>query len=595
MLTTLLFLTITHFLPGLPSATPPPANTIAPQEMRVTYRWKNPDKPEEGFLITTVERGTPQQLRRLPLPKSDNARHRVLDSLLSWHPITKDALVFAVPNLPEELLKKRPFSAPKRLNRYDLIIELQGKEGAISKPISFGTSATSGVLGGIISGNPILMRIEPVQLDYYKNIKYVKYTTAALSGMKLWAAYTSRKIKGVTIKAKSTLPQMASEQPKPIVIIKDSIIISIIRPGQLIGNKFLNQDTILPPIPTSPPPVIPEVPKKPTSVSAHTSNHGASPEAVIKTLDDKYKVTNSAGVRRRGDTLFVYLDTNLHPVAGAVVPTCNKKGTYYRFFIIGPTPPDGTTYELQVSAASTRDEDLAVLDGNNVGNAAKSKTDTVTYTILRQQLVGPFDGSVQFDIRLFKTEKNGARTEVSKKSIEVPSCDRDKYDVSIALGFYRSELDDPDKIRIATNSSGVRTLEADHPNNQRVLTVMAVFHPTKRQIGYRYRDLKYWQKWSVNFGTKISQNIFDDLFLGLSYEFAKGGSFASGAHYGQHTTIVGYNRFRFGETQYDRPDFTPEVDTRQRWDLSWYIGVNIDSRIISHLRNNNSNNEDLRR
>ncbi len=113
---------------------------------------------------------------------------------------------------------------------------------------------------------------------------------------------------------------------------------------------------------------------------------------------------------------------------------------------------------------------------------------------------------------------------------------------------------------------------------------MAIFYPQPRDRFYKYKELNFWQKWSVSFGTKLSQNLFDDLFLGLNYEFAKAGNFTAGVHYGQHTVVQGFDKFRFGEDKF--PTAFSNSNTNQRWDFGLFIGVSLDLRVINALRGN---------
>ena len=84
------------------------------------------------------------------------------------------------------------------------------------------------------------------------------------------------------------------------------------------------------------------------------------------------------------------------------------------------------------------------------------------------------------------------------------------------------------------------------------------------------------------FGTKISEDLFDDLLLGINYEFSKGGNFTLGTHFGKHTVVRGFDDFEFGKTLYT-PTFSND-QLSEAWGFGLFAGITIDFRIIGDLR-----------
>lgn len=187
--------------------------------------------------------------------------------------------------------------------------------------------------------------------------------------------------------------------------------------------------------------------------------------------------------------------------------------------------------------------------------------------------VGPFSDRVTFKV------------ELGDEVYYQRSCDltlQKTYIASIVGGFYVSTLNNPQNIQKFELSSGTTTLIGDNTSTQRALTVMALFYPRPRTIDYMHKDLSFMQKWGFVFGTKLSDNIFDDLLLGLNYEFSKGASFSAGIHYGEHNVIAGYRKFDFGSTHFTQSDFNNTMVLKQ-WDPGLFVGVTVDFSVISAI------------
>lgn len=184
---------------------------------------------------------------------------------------------------------------------------------------------------------------------------------------------------------------------------------------------------------------------------------------------------------------------------------------------------------------------------------------------------GPFSNKVTFKVLINdKIFYQRSTTITAKKT----------YIASVVGGFYVSTLNNPQNIQQLT-INGTNTLIGDYTRSQRALTVMALFYPRPRYIDYLHKDLTFMQKWGFVFGTKLSDNIFDDLLLGLNYEFSKGASFSAGIHYGEHNVLEGYNNFEYGRTAFTGT-FNNNMMTRQ-WDFGFFAGVTIDFSIIAAI------------
>lgn len=285
---------------------------------------------------------------------------------------------------------------------------------------------------------------------------------------------------------------------------------------------------------------------------------------------------------RQGDTTFIFLNQDLYPIDGTVTPECNEKNKYYKVYVITEKSEDYENAEF-ILENNYSTSGLGISTEPTKADGAEKKE---IFKIFESETQGPFGVGVDIHVVLFKKDGSGKKYE-KDRSFTIETCDNPVH-VSILGGFYFSSLNNPhDIVQGAIPGASAQTLYADDAKNQSALTVMALFHPVPRSRDYSHKSLTFMQKWGVAFGTKLSQDLFKDLLLGLNYEFAKGGSFTTGLHYGQHNVIRGYDDFVFGETPYTPPNnattFTND-QVNEQWDFGWFIGVTIDFRIIGAMR-----------
>lgn len=316
--------------------------------------------------------------------------------------------------------------------------------------------------------------------------------------------------------------------------------------------------------------------------------------AITDTLKTKHLKFQKYRVARQADTVYIFLNKDLRPIDGTALPECNQKGTYYQIYVL--TDEADKFSKADFFAENNFDTDEFNIGGGGASELSTGKSEPKLRVFQSDLPLGPFQSGVDFHVVLYKdrNEKNVFETE---NTFTITGCDKPIH-VSILGGFYFSSLNNPTNIVQDTipGSGNTTTLFADNAKSQRALTVMALFYPMPRNRDYSHKSLTFMQKWGVVFGTKLSQDLFDDLLLGLNYEFAKGGGFTTGVHYGEHNVVRGYDEFNFGKTPYTNGRFSNDKVTRQ-WDFGWFFGVTIDFRVISSMRlagkrENDLNNSD---
>lgn len=312
-------------------------------------------------------------------------------------------------------------------------------------------------------------------------------------------------------------------------------------------------------------------------------------EVIFPSIRLEYKPYEVAS---KGDTTYLFLDENLKPLRKTIWPDCVDKLSYFKIFVIFNSKQTDIT-KAEFFLRKKKSEQSRIASGNgNLEINAQSETTKKPYEdwkFLASNTKGPYSTGVDFQVVLYKDQ---SQTYLRENSFAIDACDQ-PYHVSILGGYYYSGLNDPSNITVEKIPSdpGNYSLFGDNTKNQRAITIMAVFYPRPRYPDYEHKSLSFMQKWGIAFGTKLTQNLFNDLLLGLNYEVSKGLSFTSGVHYGSHAVIRGYENFEFGKTRYggDDPTTVPTFSNSQlsqQWDFGWFAGVTIDLRVVGAIFNN---------
>ena len=189
---------------------------------------------------------------------------------------------------------------------------------------------------------------------------------------------------------------------------------------------------------------------------------------------------------------------------------------------------------------------------------------------------GPFTKNVTITVSKKKKNSKKKVEEIYKKTLTISKT----YHVSIATGFFISNLSNPLNIKAGVTNNNKPTLIADEINGRGIVSINAVYYPYGRN--YLFSNKKLYKNIGVLVGTQINKKQFENLFGGLQYDFSRGGSIAFGAHYGKVNILSGLNNFTFGEDFFEGDINTI---TKKEWKTGFFIGLNLDIRIFKKLFN----------
>jgi len=298
----------------------------------------------------------------------------------------------------------------------------------------------------------------------------------------------------------------------------------------------------------------------------------------------KSRYDERSNVYRKGNTVIIYLDADGH-LLGAGLPTTAVRNFKYAVRLIKRKSDQRFTYNLIQPAGSLTDvfniqfpqainpiPQTASPSGLTQPQAPGKELEVLQFAV-----IGPFEDD--FKLSLMKTDVSNpdSTKDLINQTVKVAKL----YYVSIQAGLVASFLKSPQNISKTSLPSGDSTLTADDPTTRGLFTVMAVFYPMGRSFLFPPTGSIFGpERFGIIVGTRLDKDQFTNFFGGVQFDFARGGSISLGAHYGRRSYIEGYRSFKFG-----RDVFNGNLDNRvrQEWNISPFIGVNIDVRILNFL------------
>ena len=213
---------------------------------------------------------------------------------------------------------------------------------------------------------------------------------------------------------------------------------------------------------------------------------------------------------------------------------------------------------------------------------------TITYTQIKPLLVaGPFTSEY------FKFSRTHPTTgDTDDNGPEYSMKINKLYHVGVGVSYIGTNLASPD-FRTIFNGTDT-TIQSYNGGSRSMLTFNAIWYWSVLQQDHRGsiitsgRDiLKDEPSWSFRrvfptVGISLDGKFDENLFVGAVYEFARGGSIIGGMHYGKVKRLA-MKDFTEGVTKFSGKD--ADIKTENVFKTSWFIGVNLDTRIFNTLSN----------
>ncbi|MCP4155537.1 MAG: hypothetical protein GY757_47880 [bacterium] len=216
----------------------------------------------------------------------------------------------------------------------------------------------------------------------------------------------------------------------------------------------------------------------------------------------------------------------------------------------------------------------------------------------REFLLSTSTTDIKFEI--YRNQSNAETNEAKKTLLATHVIKMSKvYHGSFDIGMLRSGLKNPTYEHIASaGDSEAKVVKMSEGGNRGVMTAMATFYTSpvvllgklllgKKVLKYKLtgrsylNDHKLLERIYPAIGIGLSDKALENLFFGLNWEFARGGSVFAGVHYGKVNVFEVDEEFEFGETVVTEAEFSLKQNTR--WKAAFAVGVNLDIMIVKNL------------
>jgi hypothetical protein len=299
-------------------------------------------------------------------------------------------------------------------------------------------------------------------------------------------------------------------------------------------------------------------------------------EYVENDTDYEEYYSNKTNLFLKDNTVHIYIDENGNLINTSIPTTAKESYLYQVHLLYEENNCENALYKFSYDGKYRPEfrimktgEDVTTL--NSTGEEEKEKSPKIKE--IDFAIIGPFTD--EFEIKLVK-EIDGQNTELINQKIDVAKL----YHVSISTGLLYTSLRNPQNIETATMANGETTLIADDPRDRGILTIMATYYPWGRSFLFPPTGGPFDPtRLGIQVGTKLDKDIEENFFFGLSHDFARGGTFSYGVHYGRRNFVAGAADFDFGKDVFD----LPELNVKKEWDVGFYVGVVIDTRVAVEL------------
>ncbi|MCK5116470.1 MAG: hypothetical protein KAR44_07695 [Candidatus Aegiribacteria sp.] len=170
------------------------------------------------------------------------------------------------------------------------------------------------------------------------------------------------------------------------------------------------------------------------------------------------------------------------------------------------------------------------------------------------------------------------------------------YHGSLDIGLVNSTLSDPEySLVMQTDSVGLLRISDD--GNRGMVTVMATMYsspviwiqslfdkeiPAYKLYGRNFLDdHKWYQRFYPTVGLELGSSAMESFFMGLNFEFARGGNLFGGIHYGKVSRMNLPEGFIEGQTPMSEEEFNLLLE--EEWDIGMAFGLTLDLKILTNL------------
>jgi len=172
------------------------------------------------------------------------------------------------------------------------------------------------------------------------------------------------------------------------------------------------------------------------------------------------------------------------------------------------------------------------------------------------------------------------------------------YSGAFSIGFLNTKLTNPSYTLVTSGTdASQKVVKKTDAGNRVILTAMATLHtspiilieslfnkdiPSYKLSGRSFLDdHKIYERIYPVVGVSITEKATQNYFLGLEWEFARGGAVFAGLHRGEVNTFDTSNGLKFGETAINDDEFNLRTGTA--WKSGFAFGLNLDITLVTNI------------
>jgi hypothetical protein len=300
-----------------------------------------------------------------------------------------------------------------------------------------------------------------------------------------------------------------------------------------------------------------------------------------KYLENNTILKDLGEIRYDGDSAYLFLDEKGELIGGLPVNVDEDDNIY--IYIAVNDDPD--LYKIEMVGGEYSPVDVAIRSGE-LPVSAQAKGLPEEWSFIKKQF-GPYTSdNVTFNIQKKEDDK---LTTLNSYKIKI----NDLINVNIGVSIVASTLTKPG-FDLFTLEGEKKTINTINTGNQTFTTLNATWYiwPTIYSLKNfifggnitKGRDIlkepNFFERFNPTFGVSLDKNFNENIFLGLVFEFARGGSITGGWHYGKFNKL-GDKKFELGKTEFNGTK--ADIVLSEDWGWGMYLGINLDTRIFNKL------------
>lgn len=316
---------------------------------------------------------------------------------------------------------------------------------------------------------------------------------------------------------------------------------------------------------------------------------------IIHPTEFGFRVLNGTTSKFRGNKyIHIFLDQFGNNIFSTIPQgISNLQYVVHIFYQEDPISPDNEAYSINQLEGEFNDAIIF----NNSSEIKGIDLKSARPWRHKEFLLSTSTSNIKFEY--VKSRTDG--TKISKETLGTYTIKMAKvYHGSFDIGLLNTKLISPTYNLIETSPTS-KVVKKTESSNRGIVTLMASFYVSpvilfEKLIGRdipQYKlsgrsfldDHRFYERIYPTIGVGINEKVFNNLLFGFNWEFARGGAFFIGRHYGKVNTFTidlgNGTSMEFGKTAITQAQF--DLASNVAWKTNWAFGLKLDAMIFKTL------------